>query len=205
MLLLPFLPLPLLPPSLVMYMSCAGVVSPSSPLLSADSVTLHSFSICNNKNINKTEENMKKWWKIYREAVSIQAQPHTHKQKKRIDGGCRFNYSDMQKGRIAHYSLCLCVYALFSSLSSLFLASLSLYFPEAPPSQADSFGGSYAAASREMGHGLNILTLMATGFVVFYYIGSTMFPNNKIMVRRKQTQHTYRTVEFCICSSHCFC
>jgi len=50
-----------------------------------------------------------------------------------------------------------------------------------PMSRDESFGSSYASASRELGQGLNVLTLMATGFVVFYYIGSNFFSGNKVM------------------------
>lgn len=40
---------------------------------------------------------------------------------------------------------------------------------------------SVKGASRDIGHGLNILTLMATGFIVFYYAGSNLFPHNPML------------------------
>ena len=38
--------------------------------------------------------------------------------------------------------------------------------------KAGGAGSGVASASRELGHGLNILTLMVTGFAVFYYAGT---------------------------------
>jgi hypothetical protein len=40
---------------------------------------------------------------------------------------------------------------------------------------SNSFASQYKSASREMGVGINILTLMFTGFVVFWYAGQQMF------------------------------
>jgi hypothetical protein len=49
-----------------------------------------------------------------------------------------------------------------------------------PDQQEEGIGSSYASASRDLGHGINILTLMVTGFIVFYYVGSNLFPHNHI-------------------------
>jgi uncharacterized membrane protein len=43
-----------------------------------------------------------------------------------------------------------------------------------------SIGANYASAQRDIGHGVNILTLMITGFVVFYYVGNSLFPHNNV-------------------------
>jgi len=43
-----------------------------------------------------------------------------------------------------------------------------------------AIGKGYASASRDVGHGINILTLMVTGFIVFYYAGTNLFPHNQI-------------------------
>lgn len=43
-----------------------------------------------------------------------------------------------------------------------------------------SFGSEYSAAQRELSTGVNILSLMITGFVVFWYAGSSMFPDSNI-------------------------
>jgi len=44
-----------------------------------------------------------------------------------------------------------------------------------------SVGTSYRDASRDIGHGVNVLTLMATGFIVFYYAGTGLFPHNQVL------------------------
>lgn len=49
-----------------------------------------------------------------------------------------------------------------------------------PASEDPSIGAGVKAASRDIGHGINIISLMITGFVVFYYIGSNLFPHNHI-------------------------
>jgi uncharacterized membrane protein len=46
--------------------------------------------------------------------------------------------------------------------------------------EMSSMGSEYASAQRDIGHGINVLTLMATGFIVFYYVGTSLFPHNQV-------------------------